>query len=136
MPDFDNIENLHLVMAHCQYIILKSEVLSDDLKPDLFILRELTNRYEACGYYLALIYQNGYTVPKQPMVAATWMKKAELASFAPAMIAMAEYYEHGYYVKQSLHKAIELYEDASDLSFYRHSYVMDKLEKLRYLVDD
>ena len=136
IPELQGCEHLSLTQAFLNYQAVKSGRHKRKEKEYLETLMELCTIIPSCGYFLGLIYENGYGVPVNPERAFYWMQKAETNCFAPAVIHLAEYYERGFYVEQSLESAIELYEDASDLSFYRHSYVMDKLEKLRYLVDD
>lgn len=84
----------------------------------------------SCSYYLALCYEQGIGLASNEKMAAGYMKEAELASYIPAMLRMAEYYEKGFYVNKDINKAIMLYEDILNMSCYRGDHIKNKLKQL------
>ena len=84
----------------------------------------------SCSYYLALCYEQGIGLASNEIMAAGYMKEAEFASYIPAMLKMAEYYENGFYVNKDINKAIMLYEDILNMSCYRCDQIKNKLKQL------
>lgn len=135
IPQMGEAVTQSLVVAACQYRFNSAYPTPDKQGTKSDFMQGLAESNPACGYYLALMYEHGHGVQKRSSKAVKWMQEAAQASFVPAMIRLAEYYETGYAVEQSLYQAIELYEKVLEMSYYRHTYVADKLAKLKYLVD-
>lgn len=108
---------------------LKSGQFINETTELLQQLENLKSEYPHCGYYLALCYEEGLGVQPRTLQVINHLSHAE-AYFIPAALKLAEYNEEGKGISINKEYALLLYEDVYYNSFYRHSFVAEKVKQL------